>query len=91
MGPVFIFAGVILDMVNWRFGYVANSSVFTRIGVLLFLVTEGIQIVEKMIIQYQSGIKSQIVSRLAYHDGLTDMLNRTSFMEEHEKMEKNRN
>ncbi|MGN0379507.1 MAG: diguanylate cyclase domain-containing protein [Butyrivibrio sp.] len=90
VGPVFIFAGVILDMVNWKFGYVANSSVFTRIGVLLFLVTEGIQIVEKMIIQYQSGIKSQIVSRLAYHDGLTDMLNRTSFMEEHEKMEKNR-
>ena len=88
IGPVFIFAGVILDMINWKFRYKVNSSVFTRAGVLLFLILEGIQIVEKMLIQYQQGIKNQIVSRLAYHDGLTDMLNRTSFMEEQERMEK---
>lgn len=90
-GPIFIFAGVIMDMINWKFGYKADSSVFTRVGVLLFLILEGIQIVEKMLIQYQNGIKAQIVGRLAYHDGLTDMLNRTSFIEEHERMEKNHN
>lgn len=87
-GPIFIFLGVLIDMINYKFGSNVGSSMFTLVGVLVFLILEGVQIVEKIIIQYQKGIKSQIISRLAYHDGLTDLLNRTSFMEEQSRMEK---
>lgn len=87
-GLVCIFSGVILDIVTFQFGISNDSSMFTRLGVLLFLILEGIQIIEQMLAEYQEGVKAQLLSRLAYHDGLTDMLNRTSFIEDKEKMER---
>jgi diguanylate cyclase (GGDEF)-like protein len=87
-GPIFIFLGVLIDIINLNFDSRVDNSMFTRIGVLVFFILEGMQIIEKMIRQYKEGIKLQFVSRLAYHDGLTDLLNRTSFMEEQDKIEK---
>ena len=40
------------------------------------------QIIQRFLQVYQHNIKNEILSRLAYHDGLTDLLNRTSYMEE---------
>lgn len=87
-GPIFIFVGVVFDIFSWNFGAVADNTMFTRLGVLVFLLFEGLQIIEKVMVQYQEGLKAQLLSRLAYRDGLTDLLNRTSFMEDQDKMEK---
>lgn len=87
-GPIFIFIGVVLDILGRGAGAFADNTLFTRIGMLVFLMFEGLQIIEKVMTQYQEGLKAQILGRLAYYDGLTDLLNRTSFIEAQEKMER---
>lgn len=87
-GPIFIFIGVVMDILGRGAGVFADNTMFTRIGMLVFLMFEGLQIIEKVMMQYQQGLKAQILGRLAYYDGLTDLLNRTSFIEAQEKMER---
>lgn len=87
IGPIFIFIGALSDIISWNFRAVADNTMFTRFGMLIFLIFEGLQIIEKVMLQYQEGLKAQMLSRLAYRDGLTDLLNRTSFMEDQSKME----
>lgn len=76
-----------LDMLLLWFGSAPETSFFTRIGVLLFLMMEAIQVTLRLLANYQEGVRTQLLSRLAYHDGLTDLLNRTSYMEELKKLE----
>lgn len=76
-----------LDMLLLWFGSAPETSFFTRIGVLLFLMMEAIQVTLRLLENYQEGVRTQLLSRLAYHDGLTDLLNRTSYMEELKKLE----
>lgn len=90
-GPIFIFIGVVIDITGRSLKLFADNTMFTRIGVLVFLMFEGLQIIEKVMAQYQQGLKAQILSRLAYYDGLTDLLNRTSFIEAQDKMEREHN
>ena len=44
--------------------------------------SDALQIISYLRSNYQANIRMKLLSRLAYHDGLTDMLNRTSYMEE---------
>ena len=90
-GPIFIFIGVVIDILGRGLWAFADNTMFTRIGVLVFLLFEGLQIIEKVMTQYQQGLKAQLLSRLAYYDGLTDLLNRTSFIEAQDKLEREHN
>ena len=78
--------GTLLDVLLLWFGNALETSFFTRIGVLLFLLMEAVQVTLRLLDNYQEGVRTQLLSRLAYHDGLTDLLNRTSYMEELEKL-----
>lgn len=75
------------DIVILWAGIGKETSYFVRLGVLFFIGMEAVQIVQKFLKAYQSNIKNELLSRLAYHDGLTDLLNRTSYMEEVKKLE----
>ena len=79
--------GVLIDMLLLWFGSAPETSFFTRMGVLLFLLMEAVQVTLRLMANYQEGVRTQLLSRLAYHDGLTDLLNRTSYMEELKKLE----
>lgn len=82
---------VALDMLLLWFGSAPETSFFTRIGVLMFLIMEAIQVTLRLLRNYQEGVRTQLLSRLAYHDGLTDLLNRTSYMEELKKLDASHN
>lgn len=83
--------GTLLDVLLLWFGNAPETSFFTRIGVLLFLLMEAIQVTIRLMTNYQEGGRTQLLSRLAYHDGLTDLLNRTSYMEELKKLDESHN
>ena len=82
VGCICFVTAVSIDLILHWTKLSVETSFFTRIGVLLFLCLEALQIVSYLLTNYQTSIKTKLLSRLAYHDGLTDMLNRTSYMEE---------
>ena len=79
--------GTLLDVLLLWYGNAPETSFFTRMGVLLFLLMEAVQVTLRLLMNYQEGVRTQLLSRLAYHDGLTDLLNRTSYMEELKKLD----
>lgn len=90
LGLSCIFAGAFMDIIFWRLGTASEGSMFTRLGMLLFLALEGGQIILDMMAAYKNTYKSELLSRLAYHDGLTDLLNRTSYKEDIARLEQTR-
>ena len=91
IGILCLSCGTLLDVLLLWFGNAPETSFFTRIGVLLFLLMEAIQVTIRLMSNYQEGVRTQLLSRLAYHDGLTDLLNRTSYMEELKKLDESHN
>ena len=73
-------------IILWR-GTGRETSYFIRLGILIFFFMEIVQIIKKFLASYQRNIKNELLSRLAYHDGLTDLLNRTSYMEKVKELE----
>ena len=82
LGILCLCFGVLLDILLLWFGSAPETSFFTRIGVLMFLIMEAVQVTLRLMTNYQEGVRMQLLSRLAYRDGLTDLLNRTSYMEQ---------
>ena len=87
LGILCLCFGVLLDILLLWFGSVRETSFFTRIGVLMFLIMEAVQVTLRLMTNYQEGVRMQLLSRLAYRDGLTDLLNRTSYMEELKRLD----
>ena len=83
---MFICVGCVADILVLKFSSVVETSFFTRVGVLLFLCLEGIQMCAEYLQVYRQQEKIKILSKLAYQDALTELLNRTSFMSDMEKM-----
>lgn len=77
-------------IILWR-GTGRETSYFIRLGILIFFFMEIVQIIKKFLASYQRNIKNELLSRLAYHDGLTDLLNRTSYMEKVKELEDDEN
>ena len=87
LGCVGLCVLTLTDIVILWAGIGKETSYFVRLGVLFFIGMEAVQIVHKFLKAYQSNIKNELLSRLAYHDGLTELLNRTSYMEEIKNLE----
>lgn len=80
IGFLFICICCLLDIVLFHFFSIVESSFFTRIGVLAFLCFEGYQFSLDFLILYKGQQRAALLQKLAYEDGLTGLLNRTSFM-----------
>lgn len=87
IGVLCIGAGTIIDMVVLYFGAALETSLFTRFGVLAFLFFEIIGIINENLKNYKREVKNEMLSKLAYHDGLTGVFNNYSFMEDMEYLE----
>lgn len=72
----------IIDILRYYTGSVSDTAMFVRIGLLIFIICYGSSSLENTINAVKLGIQTEFVSRLAYHDGLTGIGNRTAF-EEH--------
>lgn len=79
MGVIAVFA--LIDIVRYRSGGVGDSAMFTRIGLLIYIITLGICSLSYTAEMVKKGTKAEIISRLAYEDGLTGMGNRTAYKE----------
>jgi diguanylate cyclase (GGDEF)-like protein len=77
----------IVDIVRYYVGNGSDSAMFVRIGLLIFIICFGVSSLEKTINAVQLAARSEIVSQLAYKDGLTQIGNRTAFGERLEALE----
>lgn len=80
----------LVEIIMYQFRLRLGNIVIIRIGVLIFLIMEGIQLVLKHFNYYVDYKESQMLSRLAYEDGLTQLANRTKFMEDIEELPEDR-
>ena len=90
LGCIMLCVLILTDIIALWSGIGHETSYFVRLGVLIFVTMEIVQIVKKVLVAYQRNIKNELLSRLAYHDGLTDLLNRTSYMEKVKELENNK-
>ncbi|MBQ7782750.1 MAG: diguanylate cyclase [Oscillospiraceae bacterium] len=89
-GIMFLCLFAAADIIVLRFSSSAENTFFIRIGVLLFMCFEAAELIGEHLKKYRQGIKAQLLSKLAYYDGLTELLNRTSYIEYIRELEKNR-
>lgn len=78
----------VADVVRYYRGNGTDSSMFVRIGLLVFIICFGSSSLEKTINAVKLGVQSEFVAQLAYLDGLTRIGNRTSFQEHLVDLEK---
>jgi diguanylate cyclase (GGDEF)-like protein len=70
-----------IDIVRYYMGNTQDPARYVRIGVLMFIVCYAISSIEKFVDTMKIGTKAELISKLAYQDGLTDLGNRTLFNE----------
>lgn len=88
IGLCSIAVAAVIDMVRYYSGNTSDSAQFVRIGMLIFTICYGSSSLENTINAVKMGAQAEFVSRLAYHDGLTGIGNRTAFEERLEELEK---
>lgn len=86
IGLWFICGGCLIDICLLYFGSTMQTSLYTRLGVLVFMALEGIKFFLEFLEMFRENEKTKLLKRLAYQDGLTELLNRTSFMEDMESL-----
>ncbi len=78
----------VIDIYRYYTGSSSDTAMFVRIGLLIFIVCFGSSSLEKTINAVKLGVQMEIVSQLAYKDGLTRIGNRTAFEERLVDLEK---
>ncbi len=72
----------IIDLYRYYKATGNDTAMFVRIGLLIFIICFGTSSLEKTINAVKLGVQTDLISQLAYRDGLTRIGNRTAF-EEH--------
>jgi diguanylate cyclase (GGDEF)-like protein len=71
----------VIDIIRYNTGNTLDPARYVRIGVLLFIICYAISSIEKFMDTMTLGAKAELISKLAYQDGLTEFGNRTLFNE----------
>lgn len=71
----------IIDIIRFYCGSGSDNAMFVRMGLLIFIVCYGSSSLENTINAVKRSAQAEFVRRLAYHDGLTGIGNRTAFQE----------
>jgi len=80
----------VIDVIRFYVGNNSDNGRFVRLGLLIFIICYGGSSLEKSIDTFRMGAKAEVISRLAYQDGLTELGNRTAFDECLEQVELDR-
>ena len=88
VGLLFIALGCFIDLVILYYSNSLQSTLCTRIGVFIFLTLEGFKFYLDFLEKFRHKERMDLLKELAYKDGLTELLNRTSFNEELKKLNK---
>lgn len=76
----------LFDIIRYRMGHYPDTSMFTRIGTLIYVITLGITSMQYVASMIQKGMQAEFVSHLAYEDALTELGNRTAYKEKVEQI-----
>lgn len=71
----------IIDLYRYYNNIGQDRAVFVRIGLLIFVACYGIASLEKNLRAIQKSAESELITKLAYQDGLTEVGNRTAYQE----------
>lgn len=71
----------VVDIIRYYKFQSNDTAMFVRIGLLIFIICFGASSLEQTINAVRLGAQTEIVSQLAYRDGLTRIGNRTAFNE----------
>ncbi|MEG1994747.1 MAG: hypothetical protein RR048_07520, partial [Oscillospiraceae bacterium] len=89
-----IFIGLIIDAFFHYFLIYAvkkSNTFYLLVGVLFFLVMQGIQVLKSILVTYKTNIESEIYKTLAFEDGLTSLNNRAAYNAEIQKIKEHKN
>lgn len=81
IGLCSIAVSAIIDIGRFYMGQTGDSAQTVRIGMLIFTICYGSSSLESTINAVKMGAQAEFASKLAYHDGLTGIGNRTAFEE----------
>ena len=78
---VLIAAGI-LDIIRYYLFKAADASLFTRLGLLYFIILFTIYELNLFLNIIRKSAQTEVMEKLAYNDGLTGLLNRLAFTQE---------
>ncbi len=90
-GLLAISVSAMLDIARFYLSDSHDSAMCVRVGLILFMICFGMSSLEKTINAVKLGARSEMISELAYKDGLTGVGNRTLFKEKIAELEENKN
>jgi diguanylate cyclase (GGDEF)-like protein len=76
-----------LDIIFYYLHILQDNSTLTRVGVLVYICILGFQVINNYIKNYNTMLKADLLSKLAYVDILTELNNRTAFNEDIAKLD----
>jgi diguanylate cyclase (GGDEF)-like protein len=86
LGLGMIAFSTVIDIVRYNKGDTSDPARYVRIGILMFIICYAVSSIEKFVDTMKMGTKAELISHLAYRDGLTDFGNRTLFNERMEEI-----
>lgn len=91
IGVIGLLSTTIIDIVRHYVGATTDSIMFVRFGLVLFMLCFSGASLEQSVNAVKSSAKIEMISQLAYKDGLTGVGNRTAFMERLEELDHSKN
>lgn len=76
---VLLLAFFVIEVVNFYFGNYINTSVYVRVGLILFIIYLGVHSLKRIRKLVDNSRRSELLEKLAYHDILTGAMNRTAY------------
>lgn len=80
---------VACDLVLYYFGEMYDNSMFSRIGLLIYILALAIETLGTSFKMIELGYKAKVYQYIAYHDELTNIRNRSFYNEELVRIDEN--
>ncbi len=86
VGIICLCVGIFVDFLRYVLTDVLDRALTIRVGLLLFIISFGSGNLYRLYELIKQGYQTEIISRLAYVDGLTEVGNRTAYIEKKEEL-----
>ncbi len=86
VGIICLCVGIFIDFIRYLTTDVLDRALTIRVGLLLFIISFGSGNLYRLYELIKQGYQTEIISRLAYVDGLTEVGNRTAYIEKKEEL-----
>ena len=89
LGFITICVSCAIDLVRFYIGSgETDAALFIRLGLFVAILCYGVLGLGSVVEKVKSGLEAEVISKLAYHDGLTGVANRTAYQEKVDEYEK---